>query len=190
MAREFDYAATHQDEVSMLRDVLASEDATAFVSDWYRTREPVSFRHVSKEVEILLRRRWMLFLWSPRFSRHKVVLDRVGDDDSDEAPVYTIDRSVGPLIVWSLSSGTDPIDGVDTVAFGSIYYQPRYCDPATGAFSRVPGELVDCYGRMVNIVKKYVKRTKYNGKSVYIGLDALARLGAGSLRLRGGEEPE
>jgi hypothetical protein len=186
MSREFEYAATHRDELAMLRDVMESEDVTAYVADWYPSPTPCSFRRISDDVEVLLRRRRMLFLWSPKYSRHQVVLEAVEKDGSAAEPdVYTIERSIGPLIVWSLSSGTAPEDGVETVAFGSVYHQRNYYDPDTDIFPKIPKELVEVYARIVKTAKRHLKKTKYSGGTAYVGHDALARLGAGTLRIRG-----
>jgi hypothetical protein len=188
MGREFEYAATLQDELGMFRDVLQAEDIVFYLWDWYRTRKPFFFRRVTDEVERRIRAKSgiaMFYLWSPAFSKHRVVLEPVEKREPTEPELFTIATDVGPLIAWSTSSGTRPESGIDTVAFGSIQHQSSYHDPKSDSFPRVPKELVDAYRRILKIVKKHLKRTVYKGKHFYVGHDALSRLDAGTLRIRG-----
>jgi hypothetical protein len=189
MAREFEYVATLQDELAIMRDVLQDEDITFYLWDWYPMRKPYSFQRISDQVEMAIRRKngiVMFYLWGPAYSRQRVVLNPVDKaEGSNEPDVFPIDANVGPLIVWTTSSGTVPLDGVDTVAFGSIYYHPYYYHPDTDTFPKPTQELKDAYKRIVRIAKKHLKKIKHLGEPIYIGYDALARLNAGTLRIRG-----
>lgn len=177
----FDYFATFDESISMLRELTAQ--GFQVIVEPHLSDEPKAptFDQVTDElVEIL--RVGPAFYLAGLFTRSPVQFDQLKEGPA--AGKYAVDLLTQGPIMQGRIGRTNLVDGVNTLLPGRISYQHAYRNPETGEWEKPSAEVKAAFQQAALIIKKLCVRHQCSpGIDIFIGPEALALLKSAKVRI-------
>ena len=180
--RSFDYFATFDESISILRDLCAQ--GFKVVAEPYLFDEPKApiFDEVTDELVELLRVAPAHYL-AGAFTRFPVQFMQL--KEGPNAGKYSINLLVQGPLIQGLLSRINPVDHVQRLLPGQISHQDAYKNPETNAWDKPAPDLKAAFRQAVSTIKKRCIRYTYKpGIDIFIGTEACEVLKSGKVQIK------
>jgi len=178
MSASFDYSATFDESIAILRD-LCEQGFHIIPGRTFDTPVAVEYSRVTDELVKQLREGPGFYL-TGKFAKFPVALIRHDGGPADSK--YSVSAlTQGPLLDGLLARD-NIVDGELTMLLGFISRQDRYKNPDTGQWEEASAELKAAYKLATTTVKKHL--VKHKSAKFPIGPEALRLVEAGTARLQ------
>jgi hypothetical protein len=178
--RWFDYFATFDESISMVKDLCASGLKVIAQPDLFDEPDAPAFDQVDNDLMAMLKRAPSFYL-SGQFTRFPVCFTQLKSGPAEGK--YSIDfLTQGPLLQCLLARD-NLVEGSVRLLPGRISYQATYRNPETDEWEEATKEVETAFHHAVSVIKR--RCVSHNvGADIYIGPQALMLLESGKANIK------
>jgi hypothetical protein len=178
---EFEYFATFDESISILRDLCAQGFQVVAQPALFDEPAAPVFDQVNDELVRILKEAPGFYL-AGSFTTHGVPYRQLKAGDA--AGKFTIDIvTQGPLMQCLLARANE-VGGVKWLLPGEISYQDRYRDPKTEKPEKASRAVISAFREAASVIKGKFARHKIGSTEIVIGPAALELLERGEARIK------
>lgn len=178
MSSSFDYAATFEESLAILRD-LCEQGFRVIPGRTFDTPVALEYPRVTDELVQHLHEGPGFYL-TGEFTKFPVQLTRHDGGPADGK--YSVSSLLQGPVLDGLLARDNVVDGTLTMLLGFVSRQSRYKNPDTGQWEDATAELKAAYKRATTIIRKHL--VKHASATLPIGPEALELVLAGKARLQ------